>query len=255
MGERVPNNFSGRACRKTSRHFDPSRCLSDHAGGQFLSIADNPSHSDLPAPKTAVRERQRSILEALIASAAPRDAVTISKALIDEFSTLGRVLSENKESIERVIGLNQRVIALLLATQTAIVEGLRADVPSRILNSTDQRLIDYLIATMGSRSTEVLRIIFLSRSKKLVGDEVICEGSINSINVNARCIFKRAFELSATSLVLVHNHPGGNVEPSSTDIQFTKTLVSLGQPLEIEICDHIVIAGPKWFSFLRQGLL
>ncbi len=255
MRERASNDFADSSRSYASRHLDPSGSISHDASGEFVSIVDHPDHRDLHAPKKAFSERHRSILEALVTPVEPHDAAAISKALIREFSTLGRVLCENRESLERVIGVNDRVSDLLQATHTAIVEGLRSEVPSRILNSTDQRLIDYLVATMGSKSTESLRIVFLSQSKNLVGDEVICTGSVNSITVNARCIFKRAFELAATSLVLVHNHPGGNAQPSKCDVQFTKELLLLARPLGIEISDHIIIAGSKWFSFLRHGLI
>ncbi len=255
MGERISNDVTYCSRRKTTRYHNSSGSISDHAGGQLLSFGDNPSHRDLPAPKKGAKERQRSVLEALVASVEPLSAASISKALINEFSTVGRVLSENRESLERVIGCNQSVVDLLHATNRAIIEGLRAEVPLQIINSTDQRLIDYLIATMGSKTQEFFRVMFLSNTNHLICDEIMCTGSINFVNVSPRCIFKRAFELASTSLILIHNHPGGNIEPSPNDINLTRKLASLGRSLEIDIGDHIIIAGPKWFSFLRQGLL
>jgi DNA repair protein RadC len=194
-------------------------------------------------------------LAKLIAAVAPAESGSISDALLTEFSTLGRVFVESRESLERVIGVNRAVVQLLHAAHSALVECLRSDLPKQLMSSTDQKLIDYLMVSMGSGSQEVLRVLFLSRSNHLVGDEILCVGSLHSMMVYSRCIFKRAFELSASSILIVHNHPGGNVEPSESDISFTKTLAALGKPLEVEVKDHIIVTQNRWLSFLRQGLL
>jgi DNA repair protein RadC len=255
MGECAANHLIDRARLKDAGLFDTSSRLCDHAGGELVSIDRNPYNRNVLPSAATETDRQRSLLERLIAAVAPNDAEKISNALIAEFASLNRVFAESKEALERVIGPNQPVADLLHAAHSAFVEGLRSDVPKRLLSSTDQRLIDYLVATMGTLAHEALRVIFLSRSKSLLGDEIICTGSVNSITVHPRNIFKRAFELTASSVLIVHNHPSGTVEPSAVDMQFTKTLALLGKSLEIDIDDHIIIAGPKWFSFLRQGLL
>jgi DNA repair protein RadC len=164
-------------------------------------------------------------------------------------------LAQSKEALSRIIGNEDGVIQLLHAAREALAEGLFAEVPRQLVSSTDQSLIDYLVATMGSQPYEALRILFLDRGNHMIGDEILSTGSVHSMTVYPRTIFKRVFELSASAIVMVHNHPGGSAEPSECDINFTKTLMMLGKPLEIAIKDHIVIADTKWYSFLRQGLI
>jgi DNA repair protein RadC len=255
MGKLASNYFLDRSCDEITRLFDSPDRLCDDAGGEFLPLAHHSDHRYVSASEQTQEERQRSILETLITAVAPTEARPIADALLSEFITLGRIFVESRESLERVIGSNRAVAQLLHAAHSALVEGLRSDIPMRLLSATDQKLIDYLVVGMGSHSQELLRVLFLNRSNNVVGDEILCVGSLHSMTVYSRCIFKRAFELSASSIIIVHNHPGGSVEPSESDIGFTKSLVLLGKPLEVEIKDHIIVTQNNWFSFLRQGLL
>lgn len=186
---------------------------------------------------------------------APADAAQLSTALLDEFSSIGRVFSETSEAIERVVGVASPVPALLQAAHDACVESLSSEIRLRPIREVGEKLIEYLAMTMGSLSTEKLRILFLDRQRRLVGDEILASGSVRNLTAYPRTIFKRSLELSADRLIVVHNHPGGTPEPSKCDIDFTARLSALGKELEIEITDHIIIAGTRWFSFARQGLL
>jgi DNA repair protein RadC len=194
-------------------------------------------------------------LERLIIPVNAESATTLASALILEFGSIGKVLAQNKEALSRIIGEDEKVIDLLLATRAALTDGLYSELPKRLVSSTDQSLIDYLVLTMGNQPHEEMRILFLNRINQIVADETLCTGSLYSMTVYPRTIFKRAFELSASAILMVHNHPGGSVEPSELDISFTKTIIMLGKSMEVAIKDHIVIAGSKWYSFLRQGLL
>jgi DNA repair protein RadC len=194
-------------------------------------------------------------LENLIAVVDPNNAQEIAAVLIAEFGSIGRVMNESYASLRRVIGDKISVINLLRAAQNVLIDGLLSELPHQLVSSTDQRLLDYLVATMGCRSRETLRVMFFNRSHHLVADEIVASGSVSSLTAYPRNIFKRAFELSASSVLIIHNHPGGSIEPSNADIDFTEKLAGLGLQLEVEVKDHIIIAGSKWFSFLRRGLL
>lgn len=255
MGKLVADDLTGRTCRKIPRLFDPSARLRSNAGGQFLPITDHFDGRHTPSCDSTSGERQRSVLEALIANVAPRDAASISAALINEFSSLGRVFAETTEAIERVIGAKSDIPDLLHAAHQACVTSLACQSHVRAIHSTDQTLINYLVASMGSKTFEQLRVLFLDRSNHVVGDEVMASGSVSTMTVYPRTIFKRALELSASSVLLVHNHPGGNIEPSQSDIAFTSGIAAAAQMLEIKVYDHIIIAGTRWFSFTRRGLL
>lgn len=186
---------------------------------------------------------------------APAEANSLASVLLEEFSSLGRIFAETREAIERVIGSNFDVTDLLHSARNACVESLASELQLRTVKSTDQALIDYLAVSMGSDPEERLRVLFLDRTRRLIGDEVIALGSLSSLTVYPRNIFKRTFELSASAILLVHNHPGGSVEPSQSDIDFTRQIITAAHLLEVEVCDHIIIAGGRWFSFSRQGLL
>lgn len=255
MGKLATNNFGDCSRSKAPRLFRPLDSLRDHAGGELLAIADTSDYRHFQPPRTLTEGRQRSVLENLIAIVDPCDAQKIAAVLIGEFGSIGRVLNAPYATLGRVIGDNVPVINLLNTAQNTLVDGLLSELPLELVSSTDQRLLDYLVATMGCRSQETLRVMFLTRSHHLIADEILASGSVNSLTAYPRNIFKRAFELSASSILIIHNHPGGNIEPSKADIDFTYKLAGLGLQLEVEIKDHIIIAGTKWFSFLRRGLL
>lgn len=255
MGKFAANHLADRARDKNAQLFNTSPRLRHHAGIEFLSVTDHFDDRHIRSSKTTASERQRSALEALIANVAPAQAPSLASALLDEFSSLGRIFAQTREAIERVVGQSSDVTELLHAARDACVESLAYEVQLRTVKSTDQALIDYLAVSMGSNPVEQLRVLFLDRSRHLIGDEVIASGSLSSLTVYPRTIFKRTLELSASAILLVHNHPGGSVEPSPSDVNFTKKIITAAQMLEIDVCDHIIIAGARWFSFAKWGLL
>jgi DNA repair protein RadC len=255
MGKLVADNLADRARDKAAKLFNSPARVRRHAGVEFLSATDRPLDRHLLSSKKVAAERQRFALEALIAIVAPTDAATLSSALLDEFSSLGRIFAQTTEAIQRVVGTSFEVTELLHAARNACVESLIFEIQLRTVNSTDQALINYLAVSMGSDPVERLRVLFLDHNRHLIGDEIIASGSLNSLTVYPRNIFKRALELSASAILLVHNHPGGSVEPSPSDIEFTKKIIRAAQMFEIDVCDHIIIAGARWFSFAKRGLL
>lgn len=255
MGKLVPNGLARRPRREVSRLYDPSGSVRSHAGRRIISPAHLADNRYIQSSEKTCGDRQRSTLEKLIANVSPYDAAVLSNLLIDEFASLGRVFAETPESLQRVIGPSHNVIELIISTRDAINVGLRCDIQSIAIHATDQLLIDYLVMSMGYLPVEQLRILFLNRSHRLIHDEVLASGSLTTLMAYPRNIFRRAFDLSASGIVLVHNHPGGHAEPSICDIEFTKNLKLLGQQMEVEINDHIIISGKRWFSFLRGGLM
>lgn len=255
MHKFASDHFADRSRGEISGLFYQSVSLRDHASSEFIPVAADARYRNLRPSKAAKRERQRSALEALLTGVAPTNAAQMATALIQEFRTLKRVFAESPESVERVVGPNSAVTGLLQAAQFALLEALFWDVPAKLVSTTDQRLIDYLLISVDAGPQEILRVLFFDRGNHVIGDEILATGSIATITAHPRNIFRRAFELGAASILLVHNHPGGSVEPSKCDIQFTTKIIALGRSLEVDIKDHIIIAGGQWFSFLRQGLL
>jgi DNA repair protein RadC len=255
MGKLASDHLADRARDKASQLFNSSARIRRHAGVELLSAADRLGHRHLLPSKKIASDRQRSALEALIAIVAPTEAQSLASSLLDEFSSLGRIFAQTREAIERVTGSDFDLTDLLHAAKNACVESLAFEIELRTVRSTDQALIDYLAASMGSDPVERLRVLFLDRTHRLIGDEVVASGCLSSLPVYPRNIFKRALELSASAILLVHNHPGGSVEPSQSDIEFTRQIIAAAHLLEIEVCDHIIIAGARWFSFAKRGLL
>lgn len=243
------------SCHTDDGHFDSSCGLRNNAGGVVLSPADGACNRNMAPSAEIENERDRSILEQLIAVVMPIAAAEAAFALLKEFGSLGATLAESKEAQRRVIGDHEAVISLLGIVRTTMLEGLRSQLVGRSISSTDQTLIDYLCLDMGTFSKERLRVLFLNRSNHLLQDEIITEGTICHLQFFPRTIFKRAFELNASGIILVHNHPGGSAMPSQGDVRATRSMVQLGKTLDVIVRDHIIIANNQWNSFLGMGLL
>jgi len=121
--------------------------------------------------------------------------------------------------------------------------------------SNSKALTDYLSASMAYAPSEELRVLFLNSQNRLLRDEVMAHGSIMEVSIYPREIVKRALELGATALILVHNHPSGDPHPTQSDVQATARIIEGARALEVVVHDHIVIAKSGWTSFRALGLL
>lgn len=113
----------------------------------------------------------------------------------------------------------------------------------------------YLIASMGSLSSEVLRVLFLDASRRLIADEQLQHGTLNQLSLHPRTIFRRALEHNAAGVILVHNHPSGDPAPSAADIEVTRRLDQIGQSLEVEIVDHIIVTTAYAHHIMNKDIL
>lgn len=255
MGKFSPNNIANFSYHPAARLHNTSNGLCDHAGRKLVPVDDYTGGWNVQPPAEYSNKSHRSALARLIANVVPNDAAKLADALINEFQSLGRVMAESPESLQRVVGPYLEVVEIIASARVAIQTALQPEMERYLVQTTNQKLIDYLVISMGALSAEQLRILFLDRSNRLITDEVLAYGSLTTLTAYPRNIFKRAFELSANAIVLVHNHPGGRIEPSDCDIHFTKKMASFGRQLEVEVKDHIIIAGARWFSFLRRGMI
>ncbi|WP_089131918.1 JAB domain-containing protein [Sphingorhabdus sp. SMR4y] len=234
---------------------DSSKSLYDHASSFFLPVTGPADDRNDVSPEAAESLRNRQVLAKLIGIVEPDQAVTLSGALLEEFGSIGRLLGESEAALSRVLDSNKHVIRLLKASEDLMIATLRNALPRKLVAATDQRLVTYLQARMGSRSTELMRILFLDSSHHLLGDQEFGEGSPRRIYVQPRTILKRALELDASGLILAHNHPGGSVSPSSSDIEFTMSIRSLCLELDICLLDHIIITSNGWSSFRKLKII
>jgi DNA repair protein RadC len=137
----------------------------------------------------------------------------------------------------------------------AMLHALMSDAFAGPVLADSAALIDYLTLDMAHLAGERLRVLFLNAGNRLLGDEVISEGSVNETAIYPREIMRRALDLGATALILVHNHPSGDARPSRSDIQATRRIADAGRALDICIHDHVIIARSGWSSFRALGLI
>ncbi|MBT4043638.1 MAG: DNA repair protein RadC, partial [Rhodospirillaceae bacterium] len=160
------------------------------------------------------------------------DVKPLAKRLIDQFGSLAAVFSAEISALENA-GLGETTIATLKATQAAALHLSRAQLLEEPILSSWQALLDYCRAAMGHDRTEAFRILFLDRRNRLIKDEVQQRGTVDHTPVYPREVVKRALELGATALILVHNHPSGDATPSQADIEMTKKIAAAADPLGI----------------------
>lgn len=175
--------------------------------------------------------------------------------MLREFGSLAQLVSADPESLRRIDGLGDTGIAALkivLATGLRLLKGEFRDKP--LLSSCDA-LLDWLRADMGPIDVERVRVLYLNARNMLTRDEVASEGSIDQSAIYVREVIKRALELGASAIILVHTPPSGSPEPSRQDIAITKDITSVAAKLGTALHDHIVIGGSDYRSFRAMGLL
>jgi DNA repair protein RadC len=182
------------------------------------------------------------------------DVKPLAKRLIEQFDGLAGVLSAEVEALQGA-GLGESTIATLKASQAAALHLSRARLQAQPIVSSWQALLDYCRAAMGHDKTEAFRIIFLDRKNRLITDEVQQRGTVDHTPVYPREVVKRALELGATALILVHNHPSGDATPSKADIEMTKQIAAAAEPLGIVLHDHLIMTRGEEASFRALGLL
>jgi DNA repair protein RadC len=195
------------------------------------------------------------LLELLLFAAIPRrDVKPMAKALLAEFKDLWSLLNAVPERL-RAFGLSDAAAASLLATGAVALRAHKnAALKGPLLNSW-QRIVDYCRAAMGHETKEQFRLLFLDRKNHLLSEEVHQYGTIDHTPVYPREVVQRALEVGAGAIVLVHNHPSGDVTPSKDDIEMTRAIADACRPLGIAIHDHIIVGGSEVSSFKALGLL
>ncbi len=212
-----------------------------------------------PAPPPPSQEafgplKCRSILVELLRPFGPA-AARWADSLVDEFGSVAAVLAAGPTALGRILGADNPAIAHLHMVRSVMLHVLRKEAVNTPLLASSEALLDYLYADMAHLPAERLRVLFLNSKNRLLRDEVMGEGSVSETPVYPREIMRRALELGATALILVHNHPSGDPEPSRGDIEATRRIVEAGRPFEIRIHDHVIIARSGWSSFRALGLI
>jgi len=182
-------------------------------------------------------------------------AEIVAKTLVEEFGSLPAIFAAGPDALNACVPEDGRVVDFLMVVRTTMLHSLRTEARRGPVFSTSEALINYLTASMAYASSEHLRVLFLNASNCLLRDEVMGKGSVTQAPIYPREIMKRALELGATAMILVHNHPSGDPYPSRGDIEATDRIVAAAAALEIAIHDHLVISRSGWTSFRERGLL
>ncbi len=196
------------------------------------------------------------LLELLLFRSIPRkDVKELAKSLLERFGGLAGVLSAEPERLREVDGLGDAAVTDLKIIAAAGRSLARAAVSEKPVLGAASAVIDYCRAAIGRASVEEFRVLFLDRKNRLIADEALGRGTVDQVAVYPREVVKRALELTASAVILVHNHPSGDATPSRADIELTERIVEAARTMNLAVHDHIVVGSAGAESFRKSGLL
>jgi len=194
------------------------------------------------------------IVELLLTLGTPRkDCKESAKKAIKRFGTLEGVLSASSEELQKIKDIGPHNIFGINLLPALMERYLKEKLPKKIQLNTPKEIVEYLQHKIGNQKKESFLILSLDSRNKLIRMDTISVGSLNANIVHPREVFKDAIRASAASIILVHNHPSGNVEPSYEDINVTKDIVKTGKVVGIIVKDHIIISRCEFFSFRKEN--
>lgn len=197
------------------------------------------------------------MLELVLFRAIPRqDVKPLARRLLDHFGDFNRVLSASPARLTAVQGVGPAVVQEFKIVEAAAAARLaRSRVMLRPVLSSWDALVDYCHTAMAHAEIEHFRVLYLDRKNVLIADEQQARGTVNHVPVYPREIVRRALELNASALILVHNHPSGDPSPSEADVTMTRRIIDAAQVMEITVHDHLIIGKSCELSFRAEGLL
>ena len=196
------------------------------------------------------------VIEYLLMTAIPRrDVKPLARTLIDRFGSLGAVLAADARTLANHPGMGETSAASLKIVAVAARRMAKQAVMEQPVLASWQALIDYLHMDMAHLTNERVRVLFLDTRNRLIADEVQSEGSIDEAAIHPREVIRRALDLGAGAVILVHNHPSGSPEPSRADIQITNRIAEAGRLLGVTVHDHVIIGRQGHVSLKAKGLI
>ncbi len=184
-----------------------------------------------------------------------QDVKPLAKSLLKRFGSFSEVISAEPKALAEVDGVGEAVAVALKTVQAAALRLARGQVMDRPVLSNWRALMDYCRASMSFEATERFRILYLNNKNVLIADELQQKGTVDHTPVYPREVVKRALEINATAIIMVHNHPSGDPSPSKADIEMTREVAAAGEKLGITLHDHIIVSKGGIVSFKETGLL
>ncbi len=196
------------------------------------------------------------LLELLLFMAIPRrDVKPLAKQLLSNFKSLPELMATTHEELTRINGISENTATAIKTVAAIAARTMKQEIQSKPLLNNWTRLMDYCHATMAHEKKEHFRILFMNKKNELIADEIQGSGTVDHTPAYPREIMKRALELGATALILMHNHPSGDPKPSQADVDMTGQIIRAAAPFDITIHDHIIISRNGYTSMKNQGLM
>ena len=196
------------------------------------------------------------VLEYLLFGASARgDTKPLAKELLERFGSLAGVLDAEPGALRQVKGISDASVGALKIAGLAARRMARSQVRQQPVLGSWQALLDYLAIDMGALTIERVRVLYLDSRNRLVRDHLVGDGTIDEAAIHPREVIRRGLDLGATALILVHNHPSGNPEPSRADIQITHRIAEAGRLLGITVHDHVIVGREGHVSLKAKGLI
>jgi len=183
------------------------------------------------------------------------DTKPVAKALLARFGSLAGVLNADPGALQQVKGVGETSAAALKSVALAARRMARSEVREKPVLSSWQALLDYLSIDMAHLTVERVRVLYLDTRNRLIDDHHVGDGSIDEAAIHPREVIRRAMDVGASALILVHNHPSGSPEPSRADIQITQRIAEAGRLLGVTVHDHVIIGREGHVSLRSKGLI
>lgn len=246
-GDRRPHSVD-----HTKRPVAPS--LQSRDGSGDIPDAAPAGHRDPEPPASASRNWSRQILGDLLQTVGAEQSAQWATQLIDEFGGLQAVLTASPEASVRIVG-NEGIAAYLQLLGNCFEQALRLEAFDGPIMSSSQAVIDYFTTSMAHTEVEEVRILFLNTRNQLIREETVSRGSVSEASITPREVIRRALELRATALIMVHNHPSGDPRPSPSDRCITRDIEASAKLFQIIVHDHLIVGRAGWVSFRQEGWL
>lgn len=196
------------------------------------------------------------VLEYLLFGAQARgDTKPLAKELLHRFGSLAGVLDAEPGALKQVKGVSEASVGALKIAALAARRMARSEVHGKPVLGSWQALLDYLAIDMASLTVERVRVLYLDSRNRLVSDHHVGDGTIDEAAIHPREVIRRGLDLGAAALILVHNHPSGNPEPSRADIQITQRIAEAGRHLGITVHDHVIVGREGHVSLRAKGVI
>jgi DNA repair protein RadC len=209
---------------------------------------------DYPPPPQVTLSRQHAALANMVRAVEPDFANEMAERLLAKYGSLTAVLSEPAEELRLSTG-NPALATILSTAKHVVVESLLDDLPKTPFSPSNQDVLRYITAIMSGLTHEEAHVFFLDGRLRFLRHEVFCYGTEKDAQFPMHIVFRRALQIGASQLVLIHNHPSGSPEPSDEDKQVTQRIAAAGHAIGLAIRDHLIVAGSNVFSFRAAGLL